>query len=119
MQGAPDLHHEITDALLPQADPVSDDTATLDTAIDMLDPQPALVQCLVRHVLLPREFLAAWFLGWHEDLDLGERERQEAQILQQPTAHRQGIRRRVRNGLIMGAAAIGVAEKEDDEQRID
>ena len=32
---------------------------------------------------------------------------------------RQGIRRRVRNALIMGAAAIGVTEKEDEEQGID
>jgi hypothetical protein len=85
----------------------------------MLDPQPTLVQRLVRHMLLPRAFLAAWFLGRHEDLDLGQRERQEAQILQQPTARGQGIRRRIRNGLIMGAAAIGVTEEKDNKQRID
>ncbi len=39
---------------------------------------------LIRRLLLPRQLLAARFLGRHEDLDLGERERQEAQILQQP-----------------------------------
>jgi hypothetical protein len=59
MQGTADFHHQIADALLPQAKPVFDDATTLDTAVDMLDPQPTLVQCLVRHVLLPREFLAA------------------------------------------------------------
>ena len=32
---------------------------------------------------------------------------------------RQGIRCRVRNGLIMGTAAIGVTEKEDEKQGID
>ena len=32
MQGTADFHYEITDALLPQADPVFDDAATLDTA---------------------------------------------------------------------------------------
>jgi len=53
----------------------------LDTAVDMLDPQPTLVQRLVRHVLLQRELLAPWLLGRHEDLHLGQRERQEAQIL--------------------------------------
>jgi hypothetical protein len=50
---------------------------------------------------------------------LGQRERQEAQILQQPTSRGQGIRCRVSNGLIMGAAAIGVAQKEDQEEGID
>jgi len=85
----------------------------------MLDPQPTLVQGLVRPLLLQCELLAPGFLGGHEDLHLRERERQEAQILQQPTARRQGIRRRIRNGLIMGAAAIGVTEEEDNKQGID
>jgi hypothetical protein len=50
---------------------------------------------------------------------LGQRERQEAQILQQPTASGQGIRRCIRNGLIMGTAAIRVTEEEDKKQGID
>jgi hypothetical protein len=49
--------------------------------IDMLDPQPTLVERLVRPVLLPRELLAAWLLGRHEDLHLRKRKRQKAQIL--------------------------------------
>src|SRR2546425_8485266 len=95
------------------------DATALHTAVDMLDAQPTLVQCLVGSVLLPRQLLTAGFLHRHEDLDLRERKSQEAQILQQPAPRRQGIRRRVSNGLIMGAAAIGVTEKEDDEQGID
>src|SRR4029453_13197950 len=35
------------------------------TAIDMLDPQPTLVQRLVLSLLLPRQLLAAGFLGRH------------------------------------------------------
>ena len=85
----------------------------------MLDAQPTLVERLVRQLLLPRELLTAGFLGRHEDLHLGQRERQETQVLQQPAPRRQGIRRRVRNGLIMDTAAIGITEKEDDEQGID
>jgi hypothetical protein len=119
MQGTAEFHHQIADALLPQADPVFHDATALDTAVDMLDPQPTLVQGLVGPLLFQGEFLASWFLGRHEDLDLGQCERQEAQILQEPAPRRQGIRRRVRNGLIMGAAAIGVAQKEDEEQGID
>ena len=52
MQGTADFHYDITDALLPQPDPVFDDATTLDTAVDMLDPQSArverLVDCLLR-----------------------------------------------------------------------
>src|SRR5215475_8362417 len=78
VQRTAEFHHQITDPLLPQADPVLHDAAALDTTVDMLDPQPTLVQLLVRHVLLPRELLAAGLLGRHEDLHLGEREGQEA-----------------------------------------
>ena len=85
----------------------------------MLDPQSAMVQSLVRYVLLPRELLATGFLRRHQDLHVGQCERQKAEILQQPTSRGQGIRYCVSNALVMGAAAIGVTEKEDEEQRID
>src|SRR2546425_2728653 len=88
VQGTADVHHQITDARLPQADPIFDDTTTLDTTVDMLDAQPAVVQPLIRRLLLPRQLLAAWFLGRHEELHPRERECQEAQILQQPTPGR-------------------------------
>ena len=82
MQGTTDFHHQIAHTLLPQADPVFHDATALHTAVDMLDPEPAVVQGLVGTYLRLCEFLAAWFLGRHEDLYLRERERQEAQILQ-------------------------------------
>jgi hypothetical protein len=47
----------------------------------MLNAQPAVVQCLVGSVLLLCQLLAAWFLRRHEDLDPGQRECEEAQIL--------------------------------------
>src|SRR5438093_1368328 len=95
MERTAEFHHQGADTLLPQADAVFDDAAALDTAVDMLDPQPTLVQRLIRHVLLPRELLAAWCLSRHEDLHLGQCKRQEAQLLQQPAPRGQGIRRRV------------------------
>jgi len=88
VQGTAEFHHQITDPLLPQADPVLHDAAALDTAIDMLDPQPPLVERLVHPLVLPRELLAAGFLGRHEDRHLRERERQEPQILQEPAPRR-------------------------------
>ena len=54
VQGTAEFHHEITDTLLPQADPVFDDAATLDTTVDMLNPQPTLVQRLVFPLLCQR-----------------------------------------------------------------
>ena len=81
----------------------------------MLDPQPTLVQSLVSEVLLHRELLTAGFLGRHEDLYLGQRQRQEAHILQQPTPRRQGIRGGLGNPEVMNTAAVGVAQKEDRE----
>src|SRR5271166_1582681 len=47
MQGTADFHHQIADAPLPQADPVFDDATAFDTAVDMFDPQPAIVERLV------------------------------------------------------------------------
>src|SRR5882672_6596563 len=65
MQGTADFHHEIADTRLPQTDPVFDDATALDAAVDMLDAQPAPGERVIRHVLLPRQLLAAWFLGRH------------------------------------------------------
>src|SRR5215831_8954712 len=38
VQGTAQFHHQITDALLPQADSVFHNAAALDAAVDMLDP---------------------------------------------------------------------------------
>ena len=54
VQGATASHHQSADALLPEAEPVLDDAAMLDMAVDMCDPQPTLVERLVRLLLLPR-----------------------------------------------------------------
>jgi hypothetical protein len=40
------FHHESPDTFFPQAEAVLDDATTLDTAIDVLDAQSALVQGL-------------------------------------------------------------------------
>jgi hypothetical protein len=57
MEGTAEVPHPITDAHLPEAASVFDVAIALDTAMDMVAPQPTLVQLLVRHVLLPRELL--------------------------------------------------------------
>src|SRR6266487_6955119 len=53
MQGTADLHHHIADALLPEADPIFHNATALHATVDMLDPEPTLMQGLVGEVLLP------------------------------------------------------------------
>ena len=115
VQGTTEFHHEIADARLPQADPVFDDAAALDAAVDMLDPEPPLVERLVGQVLLQGQRPTAGLLRRHEDLHVGERERQEAEILQQPTPGWERGGGGLSDAQIMGAAAVGVAQKEDME----
>src|SRR5262249_53900995 len=79
VQGTAEFHHQIADALLPQADAVLHDATPLDTAVDMLDPESPLVEHLVGQVLLQGELRTAGLLRRHEDLHLRERERQKAQ----------------------------------------
>lgn len=74
-------HHQSTDAFFPQAEAVFDDTTPLDTAVAMLELQPALGECLVRPLLRPRERLAVRLLGRHADDHPRKRERQAAEIL--------------------------------------
>src|SRR2546422_6333924 len=119
VQGTAELHHEIADALLPQPDPVFHHATTLHTAVDMLNPQSAVVERLVGQLLLQSQLLTAWLLRRHEDLHLRERERQEAQILQQPTPSREWVGGGLSDAQIMDTAAVGVAQKEDDEESID
>ena len=57
MEGTADVPHPSAAAHLSEAASVCDAATALDTALDMLDPQPTLVELLVCHVLLPRELL--------------------------------------------------------------
>jgi hypothetical protein len=53
MEGIADVPPPSAAAYLPEAASVFDAATALDTAMDMIDPQPTLVELLVRHVLLP------------------------------------------------------------------
>ena len=96
-----------------------DDATTLDTAIDVLDAHTTARDAPIGGVLGAREGAASRLPGRHNDLNLVQRKRQEAQSLEQPTSRRQGVRGRIRHPLIMGAAGIGLTQKEDRERRID
>jgi hypothetical protein len=118
VQGTAELHHQITDVLLPQAHPVFHNPTALDAAVDMLNREPPLVEYLVGPFLLQGQLPTAGLLRRHEDCHLRERERQEAQILQQPTPSREGVGGGLCDAQIMHTTAIGIAQKENDEERI-
>jgi integrase/recombinase XerD len=57
MEGTAAVPHQSADVHLPEAASVFDAATTLDPVMDMVDPQPTLVDLLVRHGLLPRALL--------------------------------------------------------------
>jgi hypothetical protein len=119
MQRTTDFHDEITDTRLPEAADVVDDAAALDAAVDVLDAYTSAGDAPIRGFLRAREGPAPWLAGRHDDLDLVERERQEAEILEQPTARRQGVWGGLGHPLIVGTARVGLTQKEDQERGID
>ena len=119
MQRTANFHDQVANACLPEAAGVVDDTTALDTAVDVLDADAAACKAPIGGFLRPRERPAPRLLGGHDDLDVVEREGQEAEILEPPATHRQGIRRGLRDPLVMGAARVGVAQEENREDGID
>ena len=91
---------------------------TLDTAVDMLDPQSTLVQRLVRQCCSrghssPRGF----FVGMRISTSGSVNDR-KPRSCNNPLPAGQGIGGGLRHALIMHTAAIGVTEEEDDKQGI-
>ena len=96
-----------------------DDAAARHAAVDVLDAHATARDAPIGSCLATREGAASRFPGRHDDLNLVERNRQEAQILEQPTTRGQGVWGGLRHPRIVGAAGIGLTEKEDRECRID
>src|SRR3954454_16341995 len=104
MQRTADFHDEIADTGFPEAGGVVDDATTLDAAVDMLDAHTPASDTSIRGFLRPCEGLAPWLLGGDDDLDVVERERQKAEVLEQPAPRGQRVRGRLGDPLIVGAA---------------
>ena len=86
MQCAANFHDQVADARLPEAAGVVDNAAALDATVDVFDAHAATCNASIGRFLVAREGSPPRLLRRHDDLDLVERERQEAQILEQPTA---------------------------------
>jgi hypothetical protein len=119
MQRTADFHHTIADACLPQAAGVVDDATALDAAVDVLDTHASTRDAPIHCFLRACEGPASRLPGGHDDFHLIECERQEAQILEQLAARGQGVGRAIRNPLIVHAAGVRVAQKEDRKCRVD
>src|SRR5262249_20576247 len=81
MQRTTEFHHQIAPTLLPQADAVFHNATALDPTVDMRHAQAAIVQRLIGPLLCQGKLLAAWYLRRHEDLHVGKRASQKAQVL--------------------------------------
>jgi hypothetical protein len=58
-----------------------------------------------------REYTATRLLGRHDELDVIERKREAAKILEQPAASGSGVGHRLGNPLFVGTACVGVTQK--------
>jgi hypothetical protein len=85
MERTANFHDTIAHTRLSQAIGVVDDPAALDAAVDVLNAHAAARDAAIGRFLRAREVPASWLSGRHDDLHLVERERQEAQILEQAT----------------------------------
>ena len=119
MQATADFHDQITDTRLPQAAGVVNNATAFDAAVDVLNTHAAAGDAPIRGFLGARQGSSSRFAGRHDGFHLVKGERQEAQILEQPAACGQGIRRGIGNPLIMSAPRIGRTQKEDGERRVD
>ena len=119
MQCTADFHDQVADARLSEAAGVVDNPAALDAAVDVLDADAATCNASIGGFLAAREGPAAGLAGWHDDLDQVERERQEAQVLEPPTARGSGIGSGIRHPLVVGIPRIGLTQEEDGEHGVD
>jgi hypothetical protein len=119
VQGTADFHDQVADASLSEAASVVDDTAALDVPVDVLDADAATREASIGGFLAPREGAAAGLAGWHDDLDLVECERQEAEVLEPPTARGQGLGRGLGNPFVVGTTRRGLTQEEDHQHGVD
>ena len=119
MQCTADFHAQVADARLPQAAGVMDDAATLDAAVDVLNAHAATRDASIGSFLAAREGSATWLAGRHDNLDVVEREGQEARILEQSTARGSGIGGGLSHPLVMGSPRLGLTQEADGAHGVD
>jgi hypothetical protein len=119
MQRTADFHDQVADARPPEAAGVVDDATALDAAVDVLDAHTSSGDPPIRGLLRPCKGSAPGLPRRHDDLDVVQCERQEAEILEQSAPRGQRVWGHIGNPLIVEAAGIGLTQKEDHECRVD
>jgi hypothetical protein len=107
------LHNGITDMVGAQPDVVLENATALDGADDVLNANATLGNQTIFSLLRVGERLALGLLVWHADGYIGKSEAEKAEILQQFTAWRKRVGRRIGERLFMAGALECVREKED------
>ena len=118
MQRTTNVHDEVADALLAEAEGGMDHAAPLDAPVDVLDAHAPTSEAPMAGFLRGREGATPRLLGRHEHLNLWEGKRQKAHILKQPAPRGQARGRSLGDPLIVGAARGSVMQKEDGERGV-
>jgi hypothetical protein len=96
-----------------------DDAAALDAAVDVRDAHAAPRDASIGGLLAAREGSASGRAGRHDDLDLVEHKRQEAEVLEPPAPRGQGLRRGLCTPLVVGPTRGGLTQEEDREHSVE
>ena len=114
-----DFHDQIPGTCLSQAVRIEDHATARDAAVDGLDADATACDAPIRGFLGAREGPAPRLLGGHDALDLVERERQTAAVLEPPAAGGSGVGRGIRHPLVVDTARRGLTQQEHRERRVD
>src|SRR5262249_6661343 len=119
MQCTANFHHHVTYPVFPHPDGLFERATTFDTAIDMFDAHPSARDLPVVRLLFWGQLVPARLLRGLEDLHTLQGEPLKAQVLQQLTALRQGIRGRIGDALVVDATPMRLAQEHNAHRGVD
>lgn len=108
-----DLHDGVTDVIGTEPQIRLENRAALDGADDVLHKHAPSANLPVGGLLVVGQGLFVGFLMRHDHGHIRKRKPEIAEILEQFTARRQGIGRRIGNRLLMDTAFVGIAQQPD------
>lgn len=119
MQSTPNFHDHVPDVVPMQATGFLQHATAFDTAIDVLNPYPTACHGLVVGFLFCGEILATWLPCWHMYLDIGQRQGQKAQVLQERTCGWERIGCGISQALVVTFAWCRWTQEQNHQHGID